>query len=122
MISEASSTKIRSRTKSTARPRPPSKASDALLILRLARDPPAGPRTYCSCSASPEVGLVPHPRRLRLNRPSGRLSHPFNAFGRIRYVSEDGTVVEASAGDHLLIEPGHLAEVVGDEPCIVLDW
>jgi hypothetical protein len=42
--------------------------------------------------------------------------------GRIRYVAEDGTVVEAGAGDHLLIGPGHLAEVVGEEPCVVLDW
>ena len=41
---------------------------------------------------------------------------------RIRYVVEDGTVVEAGAGDHLLIGPGHLAEVVGEEPCVVLDW
>ena len=42
--------------------------------------------------------------------------------GRISYVMADGTAVEATAGDHLLIEPGHLAEVVGDEPCVLLDW
>ena len=42
--------------------------------------------------------------------------------GRIRYALDDGTTVEASAGDHLLIDPGHLAEVVGDEACVVLDW
>ena len=48
-----------------------------LLVLRLVRDPPAGPRTYCSFSASAEAGLVPHPRRLRLNRPSGEPSRPF---------------------------------------------
>ena len=42
--------------------------------------------------------------------------------GRIRYVMDDGTVVEARAGDHLLIDPGHLAEVVGDESCVLLDW
>lgn len=34
----------------------------------------------------------------------------------------DGTVVEAGAGDHLLIDPGHLAEVIGDETCVLLDW
>ena len=39
--------------------------------------PPAGPRMYYSFSASAEAGLVPHPRRLRLNRPSGKPSHPF---------------------------------------------
>ena len=50
---------------------------DQPLVLRLVRDPPAGPRTYYSFSASAEAGLVPHPRRLRLNRPSGEPSHPF---------------------------------------------
>ena len=42
--------------------------------------------------------------------------------GRIRYLLADGTAVEANAGDHLLIEPGHLAEVVGNETCLLLDW
>ena len=42
--------------------------------------------------------------------------------GRIRYAMADGTVVEATAGDHLLIDPGHLAEVVGNETCVLLDW
>jgi hypothetical protein len=34
----------------------------------------------------------------------------------------DGSAVEATAGDHLLIDPGHLAEVIGDEDCVLLDW
>jgi hypothetical protein len=42
--------------------------------------------------------------------------------GRIRYAMADGTVVEATVGDHLLIDPGHLAEVVGTETCVLLDW
>ena len=42
--------------------------------------------------------------------------------GRIRYVMDDGTAVEASAGDHLLIDPGHQAEVFGSETCLLLDW
>lgn len=42
--------------------------------------------------------------------------------GRIRYVLDDGTTVDARAGDHLLIDPGHQAEVVGDETCLLLDW
>jgi hypothetical protein len=42
--------------------------------------------------------------------------------GRIKYVMADGTTVEGVAGDHLVIDPGHLAEVVGDEACVVLDW
>jgi hypothetical protein len=42
--------------------------------------------------------------------------------GHIRYVMDDGSTVEATAGDHLLIDPGHLAKVIGDEDCVVLDW
>ena len=34
----------------------------------------------------------------------------------------DGTVVEAGAGHDLLIDPGHPAEVIGDETCVLLDW
>jgi len=42
--------------------------------------------------------------------------------GRIRYAMADGSSVEAGPGDHLLIDPGHLAEVTGDEDCVLLDW
>jgi hypothetical protein len=42
--------------------------------------------------------------------------------GRISYVMGDGTTVEAGPGSHLLIDPGHQAEVVGDEVCVLLDW
>jgi hypothetical protein len=42
--------------------------------------------------------------------------------GRIRYSMDDGTAIEASAGDHLVIDPGHQAEVIGEEDCVLLDW
>jgi hypothetical protein len=42
--------------------------------------------------------------------------------GRIRYTMADGTFVDGNPGDHLMIDPGHLAEVVGDEACVLLDW
>ena len=42
--------------------------------------------------------------------------------GSIRYLMEDGTEVVASAGDFLFIEPGHRGWVVGDEPCVLVDW
>ena len=42
--------------------------------------------------------------------------------GHIRYTLDDGSAVDAGPGDHLVIEPGHLAEVVGDEVCVLLDW
>ena len=70
-------------------PRPLDKASDSLIPLCLTRDPPEGPRTNCSCSASPEAGLLPQPRRLRLKRLSGKLSHPINAPSCTHYISHD---------------------------------
>ena len=42
--------------------------------------------------------------------------------GQILYHLDDGTTVEGKAGDHLVIEPGHAAEVIGDEDCILIDW
>jgi hypothetical protein len=42
--------------------------------------------------------------------------------GRIRYTMPDGTMVEAGPGEHLMIDPGHLAEVTGSEDCVLLDW
>jgi len=64
-------------------------------------------------------------RNIRPNVPfkSCPLHHrEYVISGRIRYVLDDGTTVEAGAGDHLLIDPGHAAEVVGDETCLLLDW
>jgi hypothetical protein len=42
--------------------------------------------------------------------------------GQIRYRMLDGTFVDAKAGDHLVIEPGHIGEVLGDEECVLIDW
>jgi mannose-6-phosphate isomerase-like protein (cupin superfamily) len=42
--------------------------------------------------------------------------------GRIRHVTDDGTAVDAGPGDHLVIDPGHKAEVIGHEDCLLLDW
>ena len=36
--------------------------------------------------------------------------------GRLHVVHEDGTELEISAGDVYIVEPGHNAWVVGDEP------
>lgn len=48
--------------------------------------------------------------------------HEYVVAGRIRYETVDGGSVEAGAGTYLEIEPGHLASVVGDETCVVIDW
>ena len=42
--------------------------------------------------------------------------------GRIKIWMDDGTEAEAAAGDVFVIEPGHDAEVVGDEPCVSLEF
>jgi hypothetical protein len=41
--------------------------------------------------------------------------------GRMRFRMDDGTEVEAAAGDVYLIPPGHDAWVVGDQSCVALD-
>ncbi len=43
--------------------------------------------------------------------------------GHIRYeVTETGEAIEAGPGSYLDIQPGHLASVVGDEPCVLVDF
>jgi Cupin domain len=41
--------------------------------------------------------------------------------GRMRFRMNDGTELEARAGDVYLIPPGHDAWVPGDDPCVALD-
>jgi quercetin dioxygenase-like cupin family protein len=42
--------------------------------------------------------------------------------GRVKSVMDDGTVVEGGPGDIAMIPPGHNTWVVGDEPCIMIDF
>lgn len=42
--------------------------------------------------------------------------------GRMRVFMDDGAQGEAGPGDVFAIPPGHDAEVVGDQPCIALDF
>ena len=42
--------------------------------------------------------------------------------GRMRIFMDDGTEAEAGPGDVAAIPPGHDAETVGDEPCVLLDF
>jgi Cupin domain len=42
--------------------------------------------------------------------------------GRQRVVMDDGSELEYGAGDVVAIPPGHDAWVVGDEPCVMLDF
>lgn len=42
--------------------------------------------------------------------------------GRMHVVMDDGTEGEAGPGDAIVIGPGHDAWIVGDEPCVLLDF
>lgn len=42
--------------------------------------------------------------------------------GRMRIVMDDGSAGEVGAGDFMVCPPGHDAWVLGDEPCVLIDW
>ena len=42
--------------------------------------------------------------------------------GRMKVTMEDGSEGEAGPGDVISIEPGHDAEIVGDETCVIIDF
>ncbi len=42
--------------------------------------------------------------------------------GRMKIVMDDGEEMEFGPGDFMMAPPGHDAWVVGDEPCVVIDW
>jgi quercetin dioxygenase-like cupin family protein len=42
--------------------------------------------------------------------------------GRMGVRMDDGEEVEFGPGDFAIIPPGHDAWVVGDQPCVVIDW
>jgi CRP-like cAMP-binding protein len=42
--------------------------------------------------------------------------------GRMRVVMDDGDEFEVGPGDLFSLPPGHDAEVIGDEPCVMVDF
>ena len=42
--------------------------------------------------------------------------------GRMHVVMDDGQELDFGPGDFSIIPPGHDAWIVGDEPCVVIDW
>jgi uncharacterized RmlC-like cupin family protein len=42
--------------------------------------------------------------------------------GRLHVEWGEGSTLDAAAGEVVEIPPGHDAWVVGDEPCVLLDW
>lgn len=43
-------------------------------------------------------------------------------MSRIKTRMDDGTEIEGGPGDTAIIPPGHNSWVVGDEPCILIDF
>ncbi len=42
--------------------------------------------------------------------------------GRMKIVMDDGEEMEFGPGDFMTAAPGHDAWIIGDEPCVVIDW
>jgi len=42
--------------------------------------------------------------------------------GHMHVVMDDGEEMDFGPGDFAVIPPGHDAWIVGDEPCVVIDW
>jgi quercetin dioxygenase-like cupin family protein len=42
--------------------------------------------------------------------------------GRMKVVMDDGEELEYGPGDFAIMPPGHDAWIVGDTPCVVIDW
>ena len=42
--------------------------------------------------------------------------------GRMKVVMNDGEEMEYGPGDFAIMAPGHDAWILGDEPCVVIDW
>lgn len=58
-----------------------------------------------------------------VNTDSCQASHTsYIISGRIKSRMDDGTEVEGGPGDTAVIPPGHNSWVVGDEPCIMIDF
>ena len=42
--------------------------------------------------------------------------------GHMKIVMDDGQEAEFGPGDFMVCPPGHDAWIVGDEPCVAIDW
>ncbi|SNT55738.1 Protein of unknown function [Asanoa hainanensis] len=55
--------------------------------------------------------------------PSCQTSHlGYVLSGRMRIMTDAGQTLEFGPGDLLAVEPGHDAEVIGDEACVMVDF
>ena len=59
----------------------------------------------------------------RVNTKSCELPHTsLIVSGRAKTVMDDGTEVEGGPGDVAVVPPGHNTWVLGDEPCVIIDF
>jgi mannose-6-phosphate isomerase-like protein (cupin superfamily) len=58
-----------------------------------------------------------------VNTDSCEMAHlGYMISGRMHVVMDDGTETECAAGDVVSIPPGHDAWIVGNEPCVIVDF
>lgn len=59
----------------------------------------------------------------RVNTKSCELPHTSLILsGRTKTIMDDGTELEGGPGDVAVVPPGHNTWVLGDEPCIIIDF
>ena len=61
-----------------------------------------------------------HVQPLSQNESAGHIGYVIS--GRMRVRAKDGTEIEVRSGEAFVAAPGHDAWVVGDEPCVALDF
>ena len=68
-------------------------------------------------------GVGKNALNLSLKQIVVRLPHTMYVIsGRMHVVMDDGTESETGPGDCVVIPPGHNAWVIGNEPCISVDF
>jgi quercetin dioxygenase-like cupin family protein len=59
----------------------------------------------------------------RVNTKSCELPHTsLIVSGRAKTIMDDGTEIESGPGDVAAVPPGHNTWVLGDEPCVIIDF
>ena len=68
------------------------------------------------------VGDVRTSKADREDRQLQRCPHGLLRAGRMKVVMDDGEEAEYGPGDFAIMAPGHDAWVVGEDPCVFVDW
>ncbi|MFE3459477.1 nuclear transport factor 2 family protein [Nocardiopsis aegyptia] len=81
-----------------------------------------GGRTVARMTLQPGWRWSEHARPIQGTDLCMKTHRAFIISGTICGHMSDGSELEATAGQTAFVPPGHDAWVVGDEPCVLLDW